>query len=129
MTRHERSQPDVARTRRVRGERLITASIHLRESDVWHHVPVYTEIVRRARKAGLAGATVLRGIAGFGKSGNIHRTSVLRLAGGLPVVVVLVEQEPQLNTFLGQLGELDISGLIVLEEVHARSLPRSSVHG
>jgi len=104
--------------------RVLTASIYLRESDLWHHVPVYTEIVRRARKSGVAGATVLRGIAGFGQSGEIHRVSGFRMTGGLPVVVVLVEEERKLTEFLGQLGELNISGLIVLEETRTMSFPQ-----
>ena len=96
--------------------RLVTASIHLRESDLWHHVPVYVEIVRRARDAGLAGATVLRGIAGLGRSGHIRRARGLR-ARGLPVVVIIVDREPRLTAFLCRLGELDISGLVVLDDV------------
>jgi PII-like signaling protein len=109
MTPNPRPPADAAR--------LLAASIHLRESDLWRHVPVYTEIVRRARNAGLAGATVLRGIAGLGRSGHIQRARGLRPGRGLPVVVVLVEQERRLTEFLRQLGELDISGLIVLEDV------------
>lgn len=108
MTPNPRPSADAAR--------LVAASFHLRESDLWHHVPVYTEIVRRARNAGLAGATVLRGIAGLGRSGHIQRARGLR-PRGLPVVVVIVEQEWRLTEFLRQLGELDISGLIVLEDV------------
>src|SRR5690349_11825876 len=108
--------------------RPVAASIHLRDSDLWRHVPVYTEIVRRARAAGLAGATVLRGIAGLGRSGHVRRARGF-VAKGLPVVVIIVDREPRLTEFLHGLDELDISGLIVLEDVLAVSGGRWSYAG
>ena len=60
------------------------------ESDQAHHHPVYTEIVHRAHKAGLAGASVFRGIEGYGKSNHIHTTRLLSLSEDLPVAVVIV---------------------------------------
>jgi PII-like signaling protein len=87
------------------------------ESDQAHHRPVYTEIVHRAHKAGLAGASVFRGMEGFGKSNHIHTTRLLSLSEDLPVAVVIVDTEERLREFLPELEELEIEGLVLLEPV------------
>ncbi|MFF6786693.1 DUF190 domain-containing protein [Streptomyces sp. NPDC012510] len=87
------------------------------EGDLWHRKPVFSEIVHRARKAGLAGASVFRGIEGFGASSLIHTTRFLSLSDGLPVVVVIVDDESRIRAFLPQLGEVVGGGLVVLDEV------------
>jgi PII-like signaling protein len=66
-------------------------SIFIGESDQWHHRPLYHEIVHRARESGLAGASVLRGIEGYGASSRIHTTRILSLSEDLPVAVVIVD--------------------------------------
>jgi PII-like signaling protein len=87
------------------------------ESDQAHHRPVYTEIVHRAHKAGLAGASVFRGMEGFGKSNHIHTTRLLSLSEDLPVAVVIVDTEERVREFLPELEELEIEGLVLLEPV------------
>lgn len=85
--------------------------------DVWHHKPVYHEIVHRAHKAGLAGATVLRGIEGFGATSQIHTTRLLSLAEDLPAVIIIVDSEDRIREFLPQVEELIDEGMIILDEV------------
>jgi PII-like signaling protein len=96
------------------GERL---TIFVGETDQHHHRPLYTEIVERAHQAGLAGATVLRGIEGFGASSHIHTTRILRLSEDLPVVIVIVDQSDRIDAFLPMLDELITEGLVVREDI------------
>lgn len=92
-------------------------TIMVGESDQTHHHPVYTEIVHRAHRAGLAGASVFRGIEGYGKSNHIHTTRILSLSEDLPVAVVIVDTDERIREFLPQLEELEIEGLVLLEPV------------
>ncbi|MEV6418251.1 DUF190 domain-containing protein [Streptomyces sp. NPDC051662] len=85
------------------------------ESDVWHHRPLYTEIVHRAHRAGLAGASVFRGIEGFGASSLIHTQRLLSLSEDLPVAIVIVDTEEKIRGFLPRLDELVREGLVTLE--------------
>lgn len=87
------------------------------ESDQHHHRPLYTEIVHRAHAAGLAGATALRGIEGYGASNHIHTTRLLSLSDDLPVVVVVVDEEAKIRAFLPELDELVAEGLVILDPV------------
>jgi PII-like signaling protein len=92
-------------------------TIFVDEDDTWHHKPLFTEIVHRAHAAGLAGASVFRGIEGYGASSHIHTTRLLSLAENLPVVVVIVDTEEAIRAFLPQLDELVREGLVILEPV------------
>jgi PII-like signaling protein len=92
-------------------------SIFIGENDIWHHKPLYTEIVHRAHRAGLAGATVLRGIEGYGKSSRIHTSRLLSLSEDLPVVVVIVDTEAKVREFLPVLDELVHEGLVIVDPV------------
>ncbi|MYY04775.1 MULTISPECIES: DUF190 domain-containing protein [unclassified Streptomyces] len=76
------------------------------ESDTWHHRPVYTEIVHRAHAAGLSGASVFRGIEGFGASSMIHTQRLLSLSEDLPVAVIIVDAEPAVRAFLPRIAEM-----------------------
>src|SRR2546423_12784484 len=87
------------------------------EGDLWHNKPLYAEIVHRARRAGLAGATVLRGIEGFGATSVIHRPHLFRLSEDLPLLIVIADTEERIRAFLPDLDELEISGMITLDEV------------
>ncbi|MCA1189007.1 MULTISPECIES: DUF190 domain-containing protein [unclassified Saccharopolyspora] len=92
-------------------------SVFLGADDRWHHKPLYHEIVKRARDAGLAGATVLRGVEGYGLSSRVHTTRLLDLAEDLPVLVVIVDSEAKVRGFLPQLDGLIGDGAVVLDEV------------
>lgn len=91
--------------------------VFVSESEQWHHRPLYTEIVHRAHAAGLAGATVLRGVEGYGAGSRIHTTRLLSLSQDLPVVVVVVDAEEKVRGFLPQLEELVLDGLVTLDPV------------
>ncbi|WP_043666481.1 DUF190 domain-containing protein [Streptomyces xylophagus] len=94
----------------------LRVTIFIGENDTWHHKPLYTEIVHRAHKAGLAGASVFRGIEGFGASSLIHTTRLLSLSEDLPVAIVIVDTEERVREFLPQLDELVGEGLVILDE-------------
>lgn len=95
----------------------VRLTIFIGESDQWHHRPLYHEIVRRAHEAGLAGASVVRGIEGFGASSRIHTTRILSLSEDLPVAIVIVDAEERVRGFLPRLDELVTEGLVVLDPV------------
>jgi PII-like signaling protein len=92
-------------------------TIFIGESDQYRHHPLYTEIVHRAHKAGLAGATVLRGIEGYGASSHIHTTRLLSLSEDLPIAIVIVDEPERVDAFLPQLDELVGEGLVILDDV------------
>lgn len=92
-------------------------TVFIGESDRHHHTPLYVEIVHRAHKAGLAGATVLRGIEGFGASQHVHTTRILSLTEDLPIVVVLVDDADRIERFALELDELITEGLVVIDDV------------
>ncbi|MGC4979411.1 DUF190 domain-containing protein [Streptomyces sp. DT193] len=85
------------------------------ENDTWHHKPLYAEIVHRAHAAGLAGASVFRGIEGFGASSLVHTSRLLSLSEDLPVAVIVVDTEERVRAFLPELDELVTEGLVVLD--------------
>lgn len=92
-------------------------TIFVRESDQWHHRPLYTEIVHRAHQAGLAGASVFHGIEGFGKSDTVHTSRILSLSDDLPCSIVIVDDEERIRAFLPQVDELVTEGLVILDPV------------
>jgi uncharacterized protein len=98
--------------------------IFLGESDRWEHKPLYEALVLVARAAQLAGATVLRGPMGFGKSSHLHTAKILRLSIDLPLVIEIVDSEEKINAFLPTLDKMMGGGLVTLEKVrvlHYRS--------
>ncbi|OBK84834.1 hypothetical protein A5649_03435 [Mycolicibacter heraklionensis] len=97
--------------------RALRLTVFLGESDTWHHKPVYSEIVHRARRVGLAGASVFRGIEGYGASSAIHTTRLLSMSEDLPVSVIIVDAAERIRAFLPELDELVTEGLILLDEV------------
>lgn len=93
-------------------------SVYIGESDRHQHKPLYSEIVHRAHRAGLAGATVLRGIEGFGASQHVHTTRLLSLSEDLPVVIIIVDEAERIEQFALELDELISEGLVVIDDVH-----------
>jgi uncharacterized protein len=92
-------------------------TIFVGDTDVWHHKPLYHEIVHRAHKAGLAGASVIRGMEGYGASNHIHTTRILSLSEDLPLAIIIVDAEDRIRAFLPQLDELITEGLVIVDEV------------
>jgi uncharacterized protein len=92
-------------------------TIFVGESDQYRHRPVYTEIVHRAHDLGLAGASVLRGVEGFGASTHIHTHRILSLSEDLPVAVIIVDEEERIRAFLPVLDEIVDEGLVMLDDV------------
>lgn len=91
--------------------------IFIGESDSFNHKPLYEAIVLKAREAGLAGATVLRGVMGFGKNSILHTAKILRLSEDLPMVVEIVDSKEKVEDFLPLLDEMIRDGLVTVEKV------------
>lgn len=87
------------------------------ESDRWEGNPLYEAIVRKTREVGLAGATVLRGLEGFGANSRIHTAKILRLSEDLPVVIEIVDKAESIERFLPELDRMVGEGMITLENV------------
>ena len=95
----------------------ILLRIFIGESDRWHHQLLYEAIVLKAREMHLAGATVLRGPMGFGKSSRMHTAKILRLSMDLPIVIEIVDSDEKIQPFLPILDEMMGGGLVTLEKV------------
>jgi PII-like signaling protein len=87
------------------------------ESDRYGHHPLYESIVLKAREHGLAGATVLRGVMGFGKHSILHTAKILRLSEDLPMVVEIVDSLDKIEEFLPLLDDMIKDGLVTLESI------------
>jgi len=87
------------------------------EDDKYERLPLHEAIVLKAREMHLAGATVLRGHAGFGHSSRIHTTKILRLSEDLPVVIEIVDAQDKIDIFLPVLDQMMSGGLITIEKV------------
>ncbi len=94
--------------------------IFIGENDRHEGQPLYEWIVRKARESGLAGATVLRGLEGFGAHSRLHTTKVLRLSTDLPIVVEIVDTEDKIEAFFPSIDEAVGEGLVTLEKVEVR---------
>ncbi len=91
--------------------------IFVGESDRWHGRPLYQAIVERVREEGLAGATVLRGIEGFGADSRLHTARILRLSEDLPVLIEIVDSAEQIDRILPVLDEMVGEGMVTVERV------------
>lgn len=98
------------------GERTLMR-IHIGESDKWHGKPLHDAIVVLLRKEGFSGATVLRGVAGYGGSSVYHTDKLLRMSQDLPIIVEVIESTERIEKILPQLDEMVEGGLITLEKV------------
>ncbi len=106
--------------------------IFIGESDRWHHKPLYEAIVELARGEGLAGATVIRGIEGFGADSHLHTSRILRLSEDLPVVIEIVDTVEHIERVLPKLDEMIGEGLVTVENVHVvayRASPKENEAG
>lgn len=92
--------------------------IFVGESDRWHGRPLYEEIVRLAREKGMAGATVLRGLEGFGADSHLHTARILRLSEDLPIVIEMVDTEERIDAILPLLDPMIGEGMVTVERVH-----------
>lgn len=102
---------------KIEGEaKLLT--IYIGEHDHYHHRPLYQAIMEMLRKKGFAGATVLRGIEGFGKSSRIHTASILRLSEDLPIVIEVVDKAERIDSVLPVIDEMVTEGLVTVQDVH-----------
>jgi PII-like signaling protein len=101
---------------RFEGERTLMR-IHIGESDRWHGQPLYQAIVELLRREKFSGATVLRGVGGYGSSSVYHTEKILRLSQDLPIVVEVIEANERIEAILPQLHEMIGGGLVTLEKV------------
>ena len=102
--------------RTLDGEQMLVR-IFIGESDKWHHQPLSTALVERIRKEGFAGATVIRGLAGFGASSHLHTANILRLSVDLPLVIEVVDTPEHVERLYPILDEMLNGGLVTVEKV------------
>ena len=91
--------------------------IYIGENDRHEGLPLYEWIVRKARENGLAGATVLRGLEGYGAHSRLHTAKILRLSSDLPIVVEIVDTEEKIGSFLPLVDDAVGEGLATVEKV------------
>lgn len=87
------------------------------ETDQWHHRPLYAAIVEKARELGMAGATVTRGMMGFGANSRVHSASILRLSEDLPVRIEIYDTEERIQRLLPVLDEMVTEGVVATWDV------------
>jgi PII-like signaling protein len=92
-------------------------TIFIGESDRYQHRPLYAEIVHRAHKSGLAGASVFRGMEGFGAASRIHTTRLLSLSEDLPLAIIIVDTAEKTTAFLDEVADLITGSLVIVEDV------------
>lgn len=101
---------------------LLLLRILLGEYDKLGHEPLYEQIVYEAKKEGLAGATVTKGIMSFGANSRIHKSKMLALSEDLPIIIEIVDEEDKIKPFLDKLDEMfskaNCGGLITYEKAH-----------
>jgi len=94
--------------------------VYVGESDRVDGKPAYEAIVRRARELGLSGATVLRGVMGYGALGRVHTAKILRLSEDMPMVVEIVDDAARIEAFLPEVDQLVPEGVVTLEKVRMK---------
>jgi PII-like signaling protein len=102
--------------KRFEGERTLMR-IHIGESDKFHGKPLYQVLLELFRSEGFSGATLLRGVGGYGSTSMYHTDKILRLSQDLPVVIEVVEYPERIEAILARLDEMIGGGLITLEKV------------
>lgn len=99
-------------------DQAVLLRIFIGESDEYRGRPLHEALVLKAREMGMAGATVLRGPIGFGRSSHLHTAKILRLSEDLPVVIELVDFEAEIEQFIDATGEMLGSSLVTTEKVN-----------
>ena len=94
--------------------------IFIGETNKHGRIPLYEWIVKQARSKGMAGATVLRGIQGFGANSLIHTTKILRLSEDLPVIVEIIDTEAKIESFLQEIDQAITEGIVTVEKARVR---------
>jgi uncharacterized protein len=102
--------------RKLEGEQVLMR-IFIGESDQWQRRPLYMALIELFRRKGLAGATVLKGVAGFGARSLVHTASLLRLSADLPLVIEVVDSQTHLDQTLPEIDAMMGGGLITMEKV------------
>lgn len=98
-------------------EDAVLLRIFIGETDKYEGRPLYEAVVQEARRRGLAGATVTRGVMGFGAHSRIHTSKILRLSEDLPVIIEIVDETAKIEAFLPDLDTMIQEGLVTLERV------------
>ena len=101
---------------KVEGERVLMR-IHVGESDKWHGKSLHEAIVEMLRNEGFSGATVLRGVGGFGGSSVYHTDKLLRMSQDLPIILEVIDTSERIEQILPRLDDMVDGGLITLEKV------------
>jgi PII-like signaling protein len=102
--------------RKIEGEQVLMR-VFIGQSDQWRHRPLSTALVELFRSKGLAGATVLQGVAGFGAASVLHEARPFRLSADLPIVIEVVDTEERIREVLADVDRMMSGGLITLEKV------------
>lgn len=114
--------------RTLDGEQILVR-VFLGSSDKWHHQPLETALLERLRKQGFAGATVFRGVAGFGAQSVLHTAHILRLSEDLPIVIEIVDTRAKIDELLPILDEMVHEGLVTMETVRVLKYAAGSPPG
>jgi PII-like signaling protein len=110
--------------RKLDGEQVLMR-IFFGESDRWEHQPLHAALLELLRSRGLAGATVLRGVAGFGADSVVHTANILRLSAGLPLVIEVIDSQEHLDSVLPDVDKMMRGGLITMEKVRVLKYDRT----
>jgi PII-like signaling protein len=102
--------------RKIEGEQVLMR-IFIGESDQWERRPLYTALLEMFRAKHLAGATVLRGVAGFGPKSILHTAGILKLSADLPLIIEVVDSQERLDAVLPEVDRMMSGGLITMEKV------------
>lgn len=102
--------------RRIEGEQVLMR-IFIGESDQWERRPLFMALLELFRSKGLAGATVLKGVAGFGPDSIIHTASLLKLSADLPLIIEVVDTEEHLQAIVPEIDRRMSGGLVTMEKV------------
>ncbi|MCF7929582.1 MAG: DUF190 domain-containing protein [Spirochaetales bacterium] len=98
-------------------EKSVLLRVFIGESDKCNHKPLYEQIVLKARELNLAGATVIRGILGFGADSRLHSAKLLDLSNDLPIIIEIVDTQENINKLLPFIDENVVEGLVTLEDI------------